>query len=1094
MLRVFLALGTFIALAAPLLVAAAPAITNFTPTSGPIATSVTINGSGFGATPAANTVKFGTITATVTTASATQLRATVPPASLTNRIKVTVAGATATSAANFVVVPTIASFSPASAPVGASVTIQGTGYSSTVASNQVRFNGQTATVTTASPTQLAATVPASATNGPIRVTVGGQSATSTANFTVALSITGFTPANGVVGTTVRIQGKAFSTTPGNNVVKFNGVEAPVEAATATQLTVVAPFGAVSGPVSVTVAGQTATSAASFGVVPDLSNFNAAVSHGAWGGVVGTIVEIRGTGFHPTASSNLVTFNGVGAVVTSAAPDIITTSVPAGASTGPIRVTVGGHADTLDPFLVYKPTAIDGPTLSAASTRGGDSIGFSFNANPAESMGVGIDTLVVSPPGPVRVFVDGRQPWELVECTGYCAISPTTALLSGGVHGIRIVPVNAAATMQATLTLSSTLTGSLVKGNPPSNLDLSRPGRSAVLTFGAAAQEDLKLTVGAFATQSNRSLKRQLAIPPAAPDVIDLPPGSPSVVDLVRRPGSTSYQLTLTTTDGTTGAVPVSLALQPVTLTITEVKPSVVALGDAAELQISISPKPPASIPPTGDVVVSHADGSVACTIALPSTSCSMVVSPKSNYLAAAYRGDANYGTAVSPPTGVQIASHLMVVRIEAVSDEPSTPDDGASVVVSAQWHDVRFPPNGGTVIVTDGINTCSSTTNNGFGSSVWGQCVLRSPPGTYTLKAYYSGDNGNGSHPAGIARPISHVVSSPGGVVSRPAGTEVCGVDPEAGYPASQTFQPVERLPGTVWSRGLDASIHGSGPLSAAVTWPLDGTTVSASTVDVVGRFNGPANTGITVNGIVGRTSGDRFLVPNVPLAPGANSLTLNATTLTGTTFATTVTVSRSGTSPVSFELTSFHGETALGGSDQYFAIKTDGLPVGVTVSSMAIDFDGDGSDDYSGTSAPEGPPTWRYSAPGLYRAQLRLHASNGQTYEAVQYLLNEDFIEQRSVVCDVFGYLRSRIGVGDSAGAVLAYHQSVRPKYQAAFDALGSRLATTAPRLGYIVSGNLGLGMASLTLVRDNANQTRNGFPLELTRGSDGVWRISAM
>src|SRR5260221_6535966 len=55
-----------------------PSITNFTPASGPVGSSVTINGSGFNSTPSNNIVYFGATKATVTTATATQLTVTVP--------------------------------------------------------------------------------------------------------------------------------------------------------------------------------------------------------------------------------------------------------------------------------------------------------------------------------------------------------------------------------------------------------------------------------------------------------------------------------------------------------------------------------------------------------------------------------------------------------------------------------------------------------------------------------------------------------------------------------------------------------------------------------------------------------------------------------------------------------------------------------------------------------------------------------------------------------------------------------------------------------------------------------------------------------
>jgi YD repeat-containing protein len=80
-----------------------------------------------------------------------------------------------------------------------------------------------------------------------------------------LSILSFSPTLGPVGSTVTIYGTAFSTTPNQNTVKFNGIAATVQSATATQLVVSVPTGATTGPISVTVSGNTVTSSASFAV-------------------------------------------------------------------------------------------------------------------------------------------------------------------------------------------------------------------------------------------------------------------------------------------------------------------------------------------------------------------------------------------------------------------------------------------------------------------------------------------------------------------------------------------------------------------------------------------------------------------------------------------------------------------------------------------------------------------------------------------------------------------------------------------------------------------------------------------------------------
>jgi hypothetical protein len=78
----------------------APTITSFSPTSGPVGSSVTITGTNF---TGATSVKFNGVTATFIVNSATKITATVPTGATTGPISVTTAGGTATSTSNFTV-------------------------------------------------------------------------------------------------------------------------------------------------------------------------------------------------------------------------------------------------------------------------------------------------------------------------------------------------------------------------------------------------------------------------------------------------------------------------------------------------------------------------------------------------------------------------------------------------------------------------------------------------------------------------------------------------------------------------------------------------------------------------------------------------------------------------------------------------------------------------------------------------------------------------------------------------------------------------------------------------------------------------------
>src|SRR5207302_8185204 len=116
------------------------------------------------------------------------ITATVPSGATTGPLSVTTAGGTASSAGSFTVTvsdppPTITSFTPASGPVGTSVTISGTNFTGATA---VRFNGTSASFTVNSASAITATVPSGATTGPHSVTTAGGTASSASSFTVAV--------------------------------------------------------------------------------------------------------------------------------------------------------------------------------------------------------------------------------------------------------------------------------------------------------------------------------------------------------------------------------------------------------------------------------------------------------------------------------------------------------------------------------------------------------------------------------------------------------------------------------------------------------------------------------------------------------------------------------------------------------------------------------------------------------------------------------------------------------------------------------------------------------------------------------------------
>jgi hypothetical protein len=163
------------------------------------------------------------------------------------------------------------------------------------------------------------------------------------------SISSFSPTSGTVGSAVTITGFNFI---GVSSVKFNGVTASGFVIDSdSQIRVNVPAGAASGKISLTNATGTATSSTDFTVLapPTIASFTPT------SGPIGTSVTILGNNFTGVTA---VSFNGISAAIfTVDSASQIRAVVPAGATTGKIRITTGsGTGTSLTDFVVSTPAA------------------------------------------------------------------------------------------------------------------------------------------------------------------------------------------------------------------------------------------------------------------------------------------------------------------------------------------------------------------------------------------------------------------------------------------------------------------------------------------------------------------------------------------------------------------------------------------------------------------------------------------------------------------------------------------------------------------------------------------------------------------
>jgi len=265
--------------------------------------------------------------------------------------------------------PTITSFTPASGPVGTSVTISGTNFTGATA---VLFNGASASFTVASATTITATVPEGATSGPISVTTSAGTASSAASFTVINppTISSFTPGSGPVGTSVTISGTNFTSA---SAVLFNGASASFTVNSATTITATVPTGSTTGPISVTTADGTASSAGSF-TVGDTTPPTVTIDQAA-----GQVDPTSSSPINFTAvfSEPVSGFTGTGVTISGTAGGIKTATVSGGPSTYNVAVSGMSSAGTVIASIPAGVAQDAAGNPNTASTSTDNSVTFNF---------------------------------------------------------------------------------------------------------------------------------------------------------------------------------------------------------------------------------------------------------------------------------------------------------------------------------------------------------------------------------------------------------------------------------------------------------------------------------------------------------------------------------------------------------------------------------------------------------------------------------------------------------------------------------------------------------------------------------------------
>jgi RHS repeat-associated protein len=278
--------------------------------------------------------------------------------------------------------PRITGFTPASGRAVDTVMIEGGRFDGRSPDrNLVRFTrsaqaggGTTqAQVTMATRAHLAVIVPADATSGLVTVQTEGGTATSPIPFVVTSGpmIADFNPKSAPVGTLVNVTGTNLAPPAGTAaqvILNKQGggmITAPVSSAAATNLSFVIPTEATTGPITVTIGGQSATSLATLTIVSS-SDFGLTVAPAA-----ADLIQGQSVAYTISLSSNSA-FNQLA--------DLNVTGLPSGvtASFKPTRITAGQTSVLTLNAPTGQPTGTAALTVFASSNV--DGIALTKSAN------------------------------------------------------------------------------------------------------------------------------------------------------------------------------------------------------------------------------------------------------------------------------------------------------------------------------------------------------------------------------------------------------------------------------------------------------------------------------------------------------------------------------------------------------------------------------------------------------------------------------------------------------------------------------------------------------------------------------------------
>ncbi|WP_259658983.1 IPT/TIG domain-containing protein [Burkholderia pseudomallei] len=382
-----------------------------------------------------------------------------------------------------------------------------------------------------------------------------------------LAIFTFMPTHGEAGTQVTIRGQGFDSDVANDTVSFNGTVATVLSASSTQLVTTVPSGAMTGPISVTIAGQTVVSATPFmvddtGMPPTITQVSPQVV------AMGDTVTVTGAHLDPVAGSTAVQMGdrSIPALAGASDPQLqylvsgnavtgyVTVETPYGSAMSPTPVVILPNGVSVSSVTSSGNAVVNGTGVNLSMGASGQIGAVTFTA--PQSGWVSLQTSAISTSASsinYTVYAPGNG---VVQQGTVSSASPSIHLphlVAGATYVLLVQPIGGDA--QMTVGVES---NALLAINVAATVVTSVPAQSRRVLFNAVAGQNLTFEINSTATTPAGQSVTYTVYTPTGANYASTTVGSSGVINLGALLVTGTYQVVSAPNNGTTGAMQIEV--------------------------------------------------------------------------------------------------------------------------------------------------------------------------------------------------------------------------------------------------------------------------------------------------------------------------------------------------------------------------------------------------------------------------------------------------------------------------------------------------------------------------------------------------------